>query len=364
MRITIFVPTLHGGGAERVAIDLAREFVRSGHETDLSVGTLAGAELRGEVHASVNLIDLDCARLRLAVPRFARHLRDRRPDAVLSLMSHTNAVAAAAVASVFPRPRLVVSEHNNRSEALLELPYRHRLVMRGAMWWTFRRADAVVGVSRGVTEDLVANFGVDRVKAVSIHNPVNAGRLTATSGRPSGHPWLDSDGEPVILSAGRLEPQKDFSRLIHAVADVRARHPVRLIILGDGPQRVALESIARQRGVAEAVDLPGFVDNIGAFLAAADVFVLSSIREGFANVVAEALVVGTPVVSTDCPHGPAEILENGRWGRLVPVGDTAALASGIERALRGDVPAPPPDAASLFAPERVAAAYLEVLNAA
>ena len=174
-----------------------------------------------------------------------------------------------------------------------------------------------------------------RVRVVP--NPVPHDDVAAMAVAPLDHPWFDEPGVPVILSAGRLVDQKDFSTLIRAFAQVVKSRPARLVILGEGRERGALAALARELGVAEGVDLPGFVANPFAWMARARVFAVSSIYEGLSMVLVEAMACGTPVVSTDCPHGPREVLEDGRWGRLVPVGAAGALAAAILETLRDPV---------------------------
>jgi glycosyltransferase involved in cell wall biosynthesis len=200
----------------------------------------------------------------------------------------------------------------------------------------YPRADAIVAVSRGVADDLARFAGLPRDVIRVIYNPVVGADLPRMAGEPVDHPWFRPGELPVILGAGRLSRQKDFPTLIRAFAEVRRARPARLVILGDGAQRAELEALVRTLGLADAVALPGFTSNPYAHMARAAVFVLSSRFEGFPNVLVEALAVGTPVVATDCPSGPAEILERGRHGRLVPVGQADALA----RALLATLDAP------------------------
>ena len=176
------------------------------------------------------------------------------------------------------------------------------------------------------------------------------------------HPWCRESGPPLIVSIGRLHRQKDFPTLFTAFARLLEHRPARLLVLGKGPQLSELSKLAGELGISRHVDFPGFVDNPYAFLARARLFVQSSRHEGFGNVLVEAMACGCPVVATDCPSGPSEILENGRWGQLVPVGDPAALAEAMARAMD----APPRrdalrDRASFFSVERAVSRYEELL---
>jgi len=229
--------------------------------------------------------------------------------------------------------------------------------------WLYPQADAIVAISHGVADDLVTRVGVRRDRITVIHNPVDIAGAGALAAEPLDHPWFAPGEPPVVLAAGRLVAQKDFFTMLDAFARVRARRPVRLVVLGDGPLRAALRTRAETLGVAADAAFPGFAANPFRFMARAGVFALSSRWEGFGVVLVEALACGCPVVSTDCPSGPAEILEHGRWGALVPVGDPARLAEALAAALDD-----PEDAdarrrrAADFAPERALPAYAQVLG--
>ena len=195
----------------------------------------------------------------------------------------------------------------------------------------FPAASKVVAISRGVAENVAAVVGVQADKITMIYNPTCAPDIGTLAEVEPEHPWFSDDGPPVVLGVGRLVSQKDFSTLIDAFRHVRANRPYRLVILGDGPLRSALEARIARFGLDDCVSLPGWVANPFAFMARAALFVLSSRHEGFGNVLVEALACGCPAVSTDCPAGPAEILEDPAL--LAPVGDAEALARVMQRAL-------------------------------
>jgi glycosyltransferase involved in cell wall biosynthesis len=226
----------------------------------------------------------------------------------------------------------------------------------------YLKADCIVAVSEGVADDLVSEVGLPRSAIRVIYNPVVTPELAARAEEPLVHPWLVPGSAPVLLAAGRLSAQKDFPTLLRAFARVRAARPARLIILGEGELRAQLEAQAVALGLGEDVQFPGFVENPYAYMRRAGVFVLSSAWEGFGIVLVEAMACGAPVVSTDCPVGPAEILEGGRYGPLVPIGDDGALAHAILSAL--DCPMDPERLrarAGDFALEKIGRQYLEVL---
>ena len=205
------------------------------------------------------------------------------------------------------------------------------------MRWLYPKADFVVGVSQGVIDDLKRVLRFDSKKVQVIYNPIVDEELLRKTDEPLDHPWFRPGKPPVILGVGRLAKEKDFPTLIRAFALVRKERPARLMILGEGEERPNLEALVRELGLEEDVALPGFVDNLYKYMKRAAVFVLSSLWEGLPTVLIKAMALGTPVVATDCPSGPAEILEGGKWGCLVPPGDPKDLAKAILDTLEGGV---------------------------
>lgn len=337
--IAVFLPSLRGGGAERVMVQLANGFAARGHRVDLVLVAAQGPYL-AEVSPKVRVVDLGRRRLRAGLWPLMLYLWRARPTALLSALPHANLVALWARALTGLRLRLVVSERNSLEG--LELDRQGRRLLR----WMARfypKADAVVAVSRGIARELVDEIGLKTRQVRAIPNPVDLALIRAGQAAPLPHPWLAEGEAPVVLAVGRLEAQKDYSTLLAAFALLRARVSARLIILGEGSQRGALAAEIAALGLEQVVALPGFDPNPYAFMARARVFVLSSRVEGFPNVLVQALACGVRAVSTDCPTGPAEILEGGRWGRLVPVGDAAGLAAALEAALT-DKASPAPEA--------------------
>ena len=360
--LAIFLPSLAGGGAERMMLNLAQGLVDAGVSVDLVAATAAGPYL-GLVPPGCTLVDLGSRRVLTALPGLVHYLRRRRPRALLAAMDHANIVALWARALARVPTRVCVSMRSNLTQEAAHSP------LLGGRWMPhlarafYPRAAAVIAVSQGVADDLDRLIGPGRARILVIPNPVVTPALAVQAAAPPGHPWLQPGAPPVILAAGRLVPQKDYPTLIRAFAALGAQRGVRLIILGEGPERRPLESLIRDLGVSGRVDLPGFTDNPFAAMARASLFVLSSAWEGLPGVLIQAMACGTPVVSTDCPSGPREVLADGRFGPLVPVGDAQALAEAMERILESP-PAPEllKARAADYGSEPVTRRYLEVLG--
>lgn len=329
-RLALFLPGLHGGGAERVTLNLARGLTEQGYEVDLVLASATGPYLDA-VTEGVRVVDLGARRTAGAFVPLARYLRSRRPDALLSALNHANVVAVWSAALAGYRQPVLVAEHNELHDA--DIGTRGGRALLWAMRWTYPRATEIVAVSEGVKASLLRRLPL-RPEAIRVlYNPVVLPEHAAAAREVPDHPFFAAGQPPVVLGIGRLTRQKNFALLVRAFALVRRRHAARLVILGDGEERPALERLIVDEGLGEDVALPGFVKNPHAFLGAAGVFALSSDWEGLPTVLIEALAAGCAAVSTDCPSGPREILQDGRLGALVPMGDAPALARSIEEAL-------------------------------
>lgn len=364
-RLGFFLPDLHGGGAEGVVLQLCRHFAAHGLAVDLLLARAAGA-LLGEVPEGVRIVDL-APRLTLptraglalgALLGLIRYLRREPPEVLAASLTGANLVALAARRVSRSSFRLVLREANTADNL-------RGGFMRRCVRVLYPGADAVIAVSQGVRDDLVKQLGVAAEKVRVIPNPVDIAEIRRLGEETPDEPWLGPGAPPVILGVGRLVPQKDFATLLHAFALVRRERQARLMLLGEGALRGELERLAAKLGVATDVALPGFVANPYAYLHRAAVFVLSSRWEGMPNVLIQALASGTPVVATDCHSGPREILDGGRFGRLVPVGDAEGLAAAITATLDGDQTrqtAQRLERAEEFSLEAIAPQYLAVLN--
>lgn len=332
MRIAFFLPSLGGGGCERAMLNLAHGFAERGWAVDIVLAKGEGPYLR-QVQSGVRVVDLGASRVLTSLPGLVRYLRHERPRALLSAIDHANVVALWAQKLAGVPVRVVASVHSTPSRAAVNA---RNLRARLMPYWVrpfYPWAYAVVAVSKGVAEDLIRVTGLPREKVKVIYNPVVTPELFAKAKEPLEHPWFAPDEPPVVLGVGRLTAAKDFPTLIRAFALVRRERPARLVILGDGEERPKLEALVRELRIEADVLLAGFVDNPYKYMRRAGVFVLSSQWEGLPTVLIEAMALGTPVVATDCPSGPREILEEGRWGKLVPPGNPEKLARGILEAL-------------------------------
>jgi glycosyltransferase involved in cell wall biosynthesis len=334
-RVALFLPSLEGGGAQRVMLNLAIGFAQRGFPTDLVLASAEGAYL-AQVPPAVRVIDLHAPRVLRSFGPLVAYLRRERPLVLLAALDHANLVAMAAARMAGGKTRTVISIHCTFPRETGWTGIREsaipRLLGRLHHW-----ADAIIAVSEGVADDLVSKTGIPRERVDVIYNPViTPALLPAAAERPS-HPWFEDLGDPILLGVGRLTPQKNFALLIDAFAIVKRDHDARLVILGEGPERAALDARIRGYGLQESVALPGFLENPYACMARAALVVLSSDFEGLPTVLIESLAVGTPVVATDCESGPREILRGGALGDLVPVGDVAAMARAIAHVLDNPV---------------------------
>jgi len=365
--VAVFMNSLMLGGAERVILALTRALAaRRTVRVDLLLTAREGP-LVAEIPDGIRVIELGMAGapavwaslLRLpwptlrcvgppflldktpkavrCLPRLVRFLRAERPDGLLTTLSYNNLVALWASALAGMDTRVVVREANTLSQeaSASATTLGRRMPALAGLWYP--RAAGVVAVSEGVATDLARVACLPPERITTIHNPVDMARIAALAEAPVAPPldprWFEPGQPPVVVAVGRLAPQKDYPTLLRAFARVVASRPARLLILGEGPERPALHALASSLGITAAVELPGAVENPFAAVRRAAVFVLSSAWEGFPNVLAEALACGCPVVSTDCPSGPAELLEGGSLGRLVPVGDDEGLAQAISATL-------------------------------
>jgi glycosyltransferase involved in cell wall biosynthesis len=365
-RIAVFLPALYGGGAERTMLNLTQGMAEQGHAVDLVLAQAEGPYME-DIPKSIRLIDLgqgrtvNKARTMARLPSLVRYLRDEQPDAMLSALSRANFAALWARRLAGTPKRVVINEQNTYTQEALNSPNLIYRLSPHMAKYLYRWADSVVGVSQGVVDDLVQVVGIPPELAKVIYNPGVTPELREKAQGSTDHPWFQPGEPPVLLGVGRLTKQKDFFTLIKAFARLRQSRPARLLILGEGPERQMLEALIQQLDLGQDVSLPGFVENPFAYMKRASAFVLSSLWEGLPTVLMEALYCGVPIVATDCPSGPREILKNGENGRLVPVGDHVALSDALVALLDGEVPPPSPESWQPFTLETIVGQYIDLL---
>lgn len=360
--VSLFASFSGSGGVERMLVNLMQGFIDLGRGVDLLLVRAEGPHL-ARLPKAVNIVRLGGDHTLLAVPALVRYLRQERPLALLAAKDRAGRAALLARRLAGTDTRILLRLGTNLSTAMAG----RSALRRQLRFWPIRRLypqiDQIVAVSCGVADDIASVARIPRESIEVIRNPVITPELRRLAAEPCAHPWFQDEGPPVILGAGRLQKQKDFPTLIRAFALVSRERPCRLVILGDGKGRDALRDLISQLGLDARVDLPGFQTNPFPFLSRADLFVLSSAWEGSPNVLTEAMALGTPVASTDCPSGPSELLDGGRIAPLVPVGDADGLAAAIKQVL--DHPPPPKllsDAVSEYSQAESAQRYLAALN--
>ncbi|TCM20834.1 glycosyltransferase involved in cell wall biosynthesis [Novosphingobium sp. PhB165] len=365
--IVFYARQLYNGGVDRVVFNLAEEFLARGiHPVILVDLDNPWSPFRNLIPEGVTYEVLDAKGPIARVTKLRAYLRRTRPQAVMCTgFGFPNLVAILVRWIAGFHFRLMLTEHCFPSVDLDEArPWQSR-------YWFFRlahlfypRADTIVAVSKGTALDLAKVIDIDPGTITCIYNPIVSDGLIESGQAPVDHPWFRDPDVPIVMGVGRLEHQKDFGTLITAFAKVRKQMRCRLIILGDGSERPMLTDLVNRLGLSEDVSMPGFAPNPHAYTAKASLFVLSSRFESLANVVIEAMALGTPVIATDCPSGPAEALDHGRFGKLVNVEDPDMLADAMLDVLNKR-PAPVPTSWLEQFTTRVSAnRYLELLTPA
>lgn len=360
-KIAFFLHDLRGGGVERVSVNLINTLAERGRPVEVILVS-DGGPFRACIAPGVTIHILSCQRMSRSIRALARQLDASRPAAVVSAMTHANVVCLLAHRLARHKPRVVVVEHNHFSKNALRKHGTRATWAYHLAPWIYSRADCVAAVSHGVKEELVRALRLPRRSIQVLNNPVVSAALLENGAGVAPHPWFAAGAPPVILGVGRLHEQKNFPLLIRAFARVRAQRLLRLMILGDGRLEPGLRAEALATGFSDDIHFAGFVEPF-AFMRRAALFVLSSNWEGLPTALLEAMACGIPVVATDCPSGPREILRDGRLGRLVPVGDEEAMAMAIIATLDQ-----PPDVAELrrraadFSCSAAADQYLQLID--
>ncbi len=362
----IYMPVFINGGVERVISNLISAFIAQGMKVDLVLNQGGQSSILKRLPPEVEIIDLKANQFFKYLPKLISYLREKRPKTLLAAVHKAPEIAIIAKYLAMVSTRVVISEHTNLSlDIKIGNPLGNQMksnLIPIAIQFLYPLADSITAVSHGVARDLATTAKLSLESIEVIYNPTITPQLSQKSQESIGHPWFAPGQSPVVLGVGRLEQQKDFPTLIHAFAKVRQMQTAKLVILGSGREEKKLLSLVDELKLNEDVAMLGFVDNPYAYMAKSAVFVLSSAWEGFGNVIVEAMAVGTPVVSTNCPNGPEEILDNGKYGELVPVGDSQAMAEAILRVLLGEIKSVDSDWLEQFKLETVAQKYLDVLQ--
>ncbi|MBV0902719.1 glycosyltransferase [Haloarcula salina] len=331
-----YIPNLTVGGAEQVTVNIVNGLSRRGYDVELVLSHPYG-KLHSEIDEDVPVVALGDSRVPVAgitahVPKLVSYLEESEPDALLSQVTHANTVCLAASLVADTRTKLIPTEHNAfdvEPATTLKSKLLRKLAVR-----LLPSADRVIAVSQGVSDSLVEQMSLREDDVTVLHNPIEIERVRERAHQSVDHEWIEDDDLDVVLFVGRLDSQKDLQTWLRAFDRVHESRPdTRAVVAGQGPLREELHDSAEQMGISDAVSVPGYVDNPYRYMHRASVFLLTSRFEGLPTVLIEAMACGCPVVSTDCPSGPREILADGQYGRLTPVGDVSEIATAVEKTL-------------------------------
>ena len=333
-RIGLLFATSGHSGVDRVIANLLPEFGRSDFEFDLLTIGGHGPAIPTSLPDNIRVIRLPVRTKKLVVIPLIAYLLRYRPATLLTANHQLNRAALCARALTRLPMRVVIRMGMSLTAQGQAMGDRRRTALHRSMRRWYPRADAVIAPSQGVGQDLINIAGVSPRRLHVIRNPIVNNELYRSAAQEPDHPWFRGEHPPIILGVGSLEPRKDFATLVRAFARVRQHQDCRLVILGEGGERKHLQRLVEEVGVQRDVDLPGFADQPYPYMQRAAVFALASRREGASAVIVEALACGTPVVSTDCPSGPGEVLGPMGSRALAPIGDDEALAEKLLQTLQ------------------------------
>lgn len=352
-KISIFLPNLKGGGAEKSMAILANSFFEKGYQVDLILAKKTGPFL-DLIKPGIHCIDFNSDTVFKTILSLINYIRVYSPQVLLTAINYVNITAILAKIISRKNFRLVISDQNNNFSRKVSLsdglkPFIVNILVK----FLYPFADSIIAVSKELASEVKKNIIFNKNKVTYVYNPIVLNIYNIKS------EFLFS--EPFIVAIGRLEKQKNFSLLIKAFKRLQKHTNYKLLILGEGSKRGELELLINQLGLSQQIIMPGFVMNIHPYLEKAKMLVLSSNYEGLPTVLIEGLLVGTPIVSTNCPTGPYEILEGGKWGRLVKPNDEQSLYRGMLETLEDKNPPNGKIRAKEFNPENAVKAYLKVM---
>lgn len=363
-KIALYIPTLNGGGAERVMLTLANSLAEKGILIDLVLNKLEGPYIK-DISKKVNIVELKTSRAIASIIPLAQYINNNRPDTILSAMNYINVVTIMAKTLSVTNTKVIISEHSHLSSSLTQRNNAFSSkVLRFLMKISYPYAEGIVAVSNSVADDLVMQLGISRKRITTIYNPIVSHSMLEKANNVIINQNLLPSASKIIISVGRLVHEKNFSMLIKAFNKVQKQIDSKLLILGEGYAEAELKLLVEQLNLVDKVKFIGFVDNPYVWMKNADLLVLSSNYEGFGNVLVEAMACGTPVISTNCPGGPYEILEGGKWGELVAVGNDDQLSNAIITSLTNPSHISSDDLkkrASKFSVENAINKYLDIL---
>jgi glycosyltransferase involved in cell wall biosynthesis len=360
MKISILLPNLCGGGAENVRLILANELAKRGHEIDFII--LRGyGESMDDVSLRHSLTILNCNKLRQSLLPLRKYIKEQKPHVLLVGMWPLTLIGAIATLCN-TKCKLILSEHTDLREAEFITSFQ-KFILANFGKFIYQKANAVVAVSDGVADSLSEMARLKKDNITIIHNPAVTNNNQCSQNID---PWHISEWKKAskkLIAIGNFKHAKRFDILLHAFARVSKREDFKLLLLGDGTLRQYYIDLCRRLKISGKVFMPGYIKNVSYPLRTADLLVVSSDREGFPNVILDALSVGTPVVSTDCRSGPGEILDNGKFGVLVRCSDVESLSEGISISLRNGFSARDlKGRAEFFSVEKTVNSYLKIIN--
>lgn len=338
-KIGFFIPSLNGGGAERVAVNLINAFIDKGFYVDLIILRAEGVFLKN-VSPKANITVLKVKKTRHAIIPLKKYIEKSNVDVLISFMNYVNSVAYIANLLAKKKVKLVFTEHSDVSQSLAQVKRKSKMayiLMTLVMKVSYRKADCIIAVSQGVKDSLTKKLGISSDKVELIYNPIDIEKITEMSNEVVLYDHTCRTSRKLIVTVGRLSKEKDHENLILSFNTLLENIDCDLLIIGEGKERANLEYLINKLNIHERVKLIGFSENPYKFMKNSDLFVLSSVREGFGNVLVEAMVCETRIVSTDCPSGPREVLKDGRLGLLVDVCEPKRLAEAMLQSLKSPI---------------------------